>query len=110
MLKGLLFTAEEIENIKNSGCENVQSLYKTIMDSAKTAVENESSADVEMMGFAYHSTGDIKYFNKVKADIMALCEEECWTPGGLHGGFFSGKSIIIIPITSSTAKYRYFAM
>lgn len=107
MLKGLLFTSEEIENIKNSDCENVQSLYKTIMDSAKTAVENESSADVEMMGFAYHSTGDIKYFNKVKADIMALCEEECWTPGGLHGGFFSGKSELISARKTIYAAYVY---
>lgn len=107
MLKGLLFTTEEINKVKNSTCEKVQTLYKSIMKSAEASVEGSGRADIEVLGFAYHATGDVKFFNKAKADVMALCEEECWTPGGLHGGSFTGRSELVSAGKAIYISYAY---
>ena len=104
MLNNAIFSLDEIIKIKNSQDENLKKLLNEYLKDAEEALEKEDRQSPELMALAYYVTGEDKYFEKVKKDMLALCEEECWTPGGLHGGSFKGRCELV-----SAAKGNYMA-
>lgn len=101
MLNNAVYTMEEIERLKNLQDENDKALLAEILKEAEEALTKE---DRQNLGFAYLITGDKRYFEKTKEGMLELCKEECWTPGGLHGGSFTGRCEL-----TSAAKSMYMA-
>ncbi len=85
MIDNFLFSAADIERLKNAENPEQKKLINELLAEAKEIFEKDiraTDADITLLGFGYYYTGEEAYFEKARERMLAKAQLSEWCDGG----------------------------